>query len=341
MGPNLIKLKMNPLRRLLVPGLIILTIILTGMLCYMYIEGWSWVDSLYMVIITLSTVGFREVHDLNSIGRLITIGIIIMGVGTVFYTFGVLIEIMVEGQVVGYRRRKKMENQIAEMKNHFIICGFGRVGHQVAVELNAARMPYVVLDSKPETGEELSAKNIPHIIGDITTDAILLEAGIKKAKGLVASADSDTANVFVTLSARVINPNLNIIARASSVDAEEKMKKAGANKVISPYFIAGKRMAQMATKPTAVDFLDTVLHSEHMELEMREFKVNGVCSFSNRTLGEAEIRKRSGAYIATIRKSDGTFILQPTAESKIEPGDILVTIGTPKQLDLFESCMAQ
>jgi voltage-gated potassium channel len=319
----------------------ILAIFLIGVVGYMKLEGWSLVDSFYMVVITLSTVGFREVHDLNTIGRLLTIGIIFFGVGTAAYTFGVLIEIMVEGQVVGYRRRKKMEKTIAEMKNHFIICGFGRVGHQVAVELNAARVPYVVLDSKAETGEELSAKNIPHIIGDITTDAILMEAGIKKAKGFVTSADSDTANVFVTLSARVLNPNLNIIARASSVDAEEKMRKAGANKVISPYFIAGKRMAQMATKPTAVDFLDTVLHSEHMELEMREFKVNSNCALTGKTLGEAEIRKRSGAYVATIRKSDGEFILQPTAESRIEPGDILVSIGTPGQLDMFEHCMVQ
>ena len=336
-----IAIRMNPLRRLVIPGLMILAIIAAGVVGYMKLEGWSLVDSFYMVVITLSTVGFREVHDLNTIGRLLTIGIIFFGVGTAAYTVGVLIEIMVEGQVVGYRRRKKMEKQIAEMKNHFIICGFGRVGHQVAVELDAARIPYVVLDSKAETGEELSAKNLPHIIGDITTDAILIEAGIKKAKGLVASADSDTANVFVTLSARVLNPNLNIIARASSVDAEEKMRKAGANKVISPYFIAGKRMAQMATKPTAVDFLDTVLHSEHMGLEMREFKVNSNCPLSGKTLGEAEIRKRSGAYIATIRKGDGEFILQPAAESKIMAGDILVAIGTPGQLDMFENCMVQ
>ncbi len=295
----------------------------------------------YMVVITLTTVGFMEVHPLNGIGRVITIFIILAGTGTLAYTLGQLIEIVIEGQVVGYRRRINMEKKIAEMKNHFIICGFGRVGHQVAVELNAGRVPYVVLDSKTETAEELSEKNIPHIIGDITTDAVLLEAGIKKAKGLVASADSDTANVFVTLSARVLNPGLNIIARASSVDAEEKLRKAGANRVISPYFIAGKRMAQMATKPTAVDFLDTVLHSEHMELEMREFKVNSNCPLAGKSLGESEIRKRSGAYIATIRKENGEFILQPSADSRIEPGDILVAIGTPGQLDMFENCMVQ
>ena len=234
-----------------------------------------------------------------------------------------------------------MEKRISEMKDHYIICGFGRVGHQVAVELNAAKIPYVVLDSKQETAEELGAQNLPYLVGDITSDNLLLEAGIKNAKGLIASADSDTANVFVTLSARVLNPKLNIIARASSVEAEEKLKKAGANKVLSPYFIAGKRMAQMVTKPTAVDFLDTVLHSEHMEMEMREFKILNKCSLVGKTLGEADIRRRSGAYIATIRKVDGAFNFQPVAESKIDAGDILVVVGTPKQIDLFENCMSK
>jgi voltage-gated potassium channel len=180
--------------------------------------------------------------------------------------------------------------------------------------------------------------NLPYIIGDIAADAILEEAGIMRAKGLVASADSDTANVFVTLSARVLNPNLYIIARSSSVDAEEKLKKAGADRVISPYFIGGKRMAQLAIKPTAVDFLDTVLHSEHLEMEIREVKVNH-CNLANKTLAESQIRQKSGAYVAAIRKSDGKFNLQPTADSKIETGDTLVVIGAPKQLELLERCL--
>jgi voltage-gated potassium channel len=232
-----------------------------------------------------------------------------------------------------------MERMTSEMKNHYIICGFGRVGHQVAVEFNAARIPYVILDSKPETAEELGARNIPCIIGDMTADKILIDAGIKNAKGLIASADSDTANVFVTLSARVLNPQPTIIARASSMDAEEKMKKAGANRVISPYFIAGKRMAAVATKPIAVDFLDTVLHSEHMEMEMREFKLTQDCTLVGKTLGEANIRQKSGAFVIAIRKSNGAFNLQPVAETKVEAGDILVAIGTPNQLDLLQGCL--
>ncbi|MFA4843929.1 MAG: potassium channel family protein [Candidatus Margulisiibacteriota bacterium] len=248
---NPIYLRTNPLRRLIIPGLLILAIIILGVAGYMKIEGWSFLDALYMVVITLSTVGFREVHELNSAGRLLTIAIILVGVATVAYTVGQFIEIIIEGQIVGYRRKKKMEQTIAEMRNHYIICGFGRVGHQIAVELAEAKIPHVVLDSKPETAEEMAAMNIPYILGDITTDKILLNAGIKHAKGLIASADSDTANVFVTLSARALNPDLYIIARAGYPDSEEKLKKAGANRVISPYFTAGKHMAEIAIKHRA------------------------------------------------------------------------------------------
>jgi voltage-gated potassium channel len=251
MNFNPMLLRMNPLRRLLIPGLMILTLIVLGVEGYMRIEGWTWFDSFYMVVITLTTVGFMEVHKLSEAGRWLTILITLVGVGTVAYSFGQLIEMMVEGQVVGYRRRRKMEKTIAEMKNHYIICGFGRVGHQIAMELQDANVPFVVIDNKPEIAQELEPQGVPHLYGDITADSILKEAGIMQAKGLIASADSDTANVFVTLSARVLNHDLYIIARAGSVDSEEKLKKAGANRVISPYFTAGKHMAEIAIKHRA------------------------------------------------------------------------------------------
>ncbi|HVN67611.1 MAG TPA: potassium channel family protein [Candidatus Sulfotelmatobacter sp.] len=245
---ELFQLKMNPLRRLVLPGLILLAIVVTGVFGYTRLEGWSLIDALYMVTITLSTVGFREVHDLSEFGRILTMGIILIGVGTALYIAGQVIEMMVEGQIIGYRRRKKMESMIREMKNHFIICGFGRVGHQIAADLTEAKVPFVVIDNKPEISLELDPKGVPHLLGDITSDVMLKEAGILQARGLIASADSDTANVFVTLSARVLNPELYIVARAGFPDNEEKLKKAGANRVISPYFTAGKHMAEIAIK---------------------------------------------------------------------------------------------
>jgi voltage-gated potassium channel len=243
---------MNPLRKLIIPGLVLVAIFVVGVTTYVRLESWSLIDAFYMVVITLSTVGFREVHDLSPLGRLITIGIILTGVSTAIYAAGQFIEMMVEGQIIGFRRRKKMEQRIKEMQEHFIICGFGRVGHQIAVDFSAAKIPFVVIDSKPETAGELEPRGVPYLVGDITADAVLEEAGIRHARGLIASADSDTANVFVTLSARVLNPDLYIIARAGYKDSEEKLKKAGANRVVSPYYIAGKHMAEMVMKHKSV-----------------------------------------------------------------------------------------
>jgi len=322
-----------------VPMLVLLLLVGAGILGFMVFEKISFLQALYLVAVTLTTVGMRPAENASSWALLFDTVFVVAGVVMVVILLGRALEFVVSGEFVKMRRRRRMEKKIESMKDHYIICGFGRVGHQVAVEFKAAKIPFVVLDSKPETAEELEPQGIPYIVGDITSDRTLLEANIKKAKGLIASADSDTANVFVVLSARVLNPNLIIIARAGTIDAEEKLKKAGANRVISPYFIAGKRMAALATKPTAVEFLDTVLHSENVEMEMREFHVNGYCSLAGKTLGEAQIRQRSGAYIAAIRKASGSFNLQPVADSKIDVGDTLVAIGTPGQLDLLEGCL--
>lgn len=326
---------MNPFKRLIAPGLILIVIIALGIAGYMNIEGWSFIESLYMITITLSTVGFREVHTLSEAGRLLTIGVIIFGVGTVAYTVGKLVEIVIEGQIIGYRRKRVMEKQIAEMKNHFIICGFGRVGHQVASEFIEEKIKFVVIDSKPETATELEPQGIPYIVGDMSSDENLEKAGIKKAKGLVGCADSDIANVFVTLSAKVLNPGIFIIARASSKESEEKLKKAGAHRVMSPYLVSGRRMASMAVKPLAMEFLDIMTESKHVELGLGEYLVKASSSFNGKSLQDAQIRPKTGATILAIRKADGKFNLRPEAVSTIAEGDTLISIGTPEQLNML------
>jgi voltage-gated potassium channel len=239
---------------------------------------------------------------------------------------------IVEGQIVGYRRRRNMEKKIAELKNHYIICGFGRVGHQVAKEFDMERIPYVVIDSKQETETELDARGVPYIVGDMSSDEILEAAGIHKAKGLIACADSDTSNVYVTLSARVMNPKLYIIARSSTMVTETKLKKAGANRVISPYFIAGNRMASMALRPVAIDFLDTVMHSENVELALEEYKVEDNSKVVGKTLDELKIKQKTGATILSLKHLNGKFNLQPVAATIIEKGDVIVALGTTEQL---------
>jgi len=324
---------MNPLRRIIPPLIVLVIIITLAILGYTLIEHWRLLDAVYMVTITLATVGFKEVHELSDAGRLITMGLIIFGVGTVAYTVGQVVEMMVEGQIVGYRRVRNMEKRISELKGHYIICGFGRVGHQVTKEFDAEKIPYIVVDSKPETAAELGEKNIPYIVGDMASDEILESAGIMKAKGLIACADSDTANVYVTLSARGMNPDLYIVARASTLVTEAKMKKAGANRVISPYFIAGNRMAAMALRPVAVDFLDTVMHSENVELELEEYKIDHGSKLVGKTLSEIQIKQKTGAMILAIKNASGKFNLQPGAHTAIGHGDVMVDLGTSEQLE--------
>jgi voltage-gated potassium channel len=304
---------------------------IAGTIGYRLIERWSFLDSLYMVIITLFTVGFQEVHTLSPLGKLFTIVIIVAGVGVAVYAGTQLVEIIIEGEILGYGRRRKMDKKIKSMKNHYIICGYGRTGHQVGAEFDAARVAYVVVDQKQEIEEQLGPRDIPYIVGDITSDDNLIEAGIKSARGLITTADSDVANLYVTLSARVLNPDLYIVARASEIEAENKLVMAGANRVIAPYYISGRRMAALATRPVTSDFLDMVMHGESLEFSLNEVTIPDNSPLINKTISEAEIRHKSGALVLAIRRADGSFDLQPDSSSPIAKGDTFVVIGTQDQ----------
>jgi len=322
---------MNPFRRLLPALIMLFVVVIVGTIGYRLIESWSFLDSLYMVIITLFTVGFQEVHALSPLGKLFTIVIIVAGVGVAVYAGTQLVEIIIEGEILGYSRRRKMDKKIKDMKNHYIICGYGRTGHQVGAEFDAARVPYVVVDRKQGIEEQLGPRNIPYIVGDITSDENLIKAGIKAARGLITTADSDVANLYVTLSARVLNPNLYIVARASEIETENKLVMAGANRVIAPYYISGKRMAALATRPVTSDFLDMVMHGESLEFSLNEVTIPNGSPLINKSISEAEIRHKSGALVLAIRRADGSFDLQPDSSSPIEKGDTFVVIGTQEQ----------
>ena len=323
----------HPFRRLLPASVLLAGVILIGVLGYEFIEKWSFLESTYMVITTLFTVGFQEVHPLSSAGKIFTMFIIVAGVGSAVYIAGQGVEIIVEGEMSGYRKRKRMDKKISQMTQHYIICGFGRVGHQIAQVFDESHVPYVVIDSKKETQDELERQNTPLIIGDATSDNILIKAGILSAKGLIACSDSDVANVYVTLSARVLNPELNIVARAGFKDTEKKLIMAGANRVLSPYFISGIRMAALAIHPVASDFLDLVTHGGQVDFRLYEMHVPENSPLLGKSVGEADIRGTAGALILAIRRNDGSFDLQPTANSLIEKNDVLVVIGTQEQFD--------
>lgn len=312
-------------------------IVAIGVAGYMIIEGWPLLDSAYMVVITLFTIGFSEVQPLSPVGKVFTMILAVTGVGTAVYAAGQAVEVIVEGEMSGYQRRKRMTKKINDMTNHYIICGFGRVGHQVADALQGSKLPCVVIDSKMETTTELQSAGVPAIVGDATSNEVLLTARIDRAKALIACSDSDVANVYITLSARALNPSLYIVARAGVRDTEKKLLIAGANRVISPYFMAGRRMAALATRPVITDFLDLVTHGGQLEFNLHEIPIGASSTVAGKTLAEADIRKHSGAMVLAIRKADESFDLQPRASSRIDPHDILVVIGTDEQIALLEN----
>jgi voltage-gated potassium channel len=330
----------HPFRRLIPPTVLLTCIMVLAIVGYALLEGWTALESVYMAIITIFTVGFQEVRPLSSAGQILTIIIIDVGVGTAFYAAVKAVEIIVEGEMTGYRRRKRMDKIIGDIKNHYIICGFGRVGHNVAQVFESSGVPYVVIDSKKETLDELGVKNVPAILGDATSDDVLLAAGIQSAQGLIACSDSDVANVYVTLSARALKPNLNIVARAGYKDTEKKLLMAGANRVISPYFISGVRMAALATRPVASNFLDLMTHAGKIDFSLYEIAIPENSPLANKTLAEAAIRKSSGALVLAIQKADGSFDLHPNAASKMQKNDILVVIGTQEQFEKLEQMVA-
>jgi voltage-gated potassium channel len=262
--------------------------------------------------------------------------IIVGGVGSAIYAAGQVVEIIVAGEMTGYRKRRNMDRQIREMTDHYIICGFGRVGHQVAQVFLTRQVPFVVIDPKKESLDELEAKGVPVLIGDATDDAVLMAAGIDSARGLIACSDSDVANVYITLSARQLNASLNIVARAGLKETEKKLTMAGANRVISPYFLSGVRMAAMATQPVAVDFLDLVTHGGLVDFRLFQVTIPTGSPLSGKTIAEADIRNTSGALVLAIRKSNGSFDLHPKETSKVETNDVLVVLGTQEHFDLLE-----
>jgi len=330
----------HPFRRLLPSTILLASIVVLAIIGYVLLEGWTALESVYMAIITIFTVGFQEIHPLSPAGKILTMIIIVAGVGTAFYAGAKAVEIIVEGEMTGYRRRRRMEKKIRELKDHYIVCGFGRVGHNVAQVFESSGISYVVIDSKKETLDELESRNVPSIIGDATSDDILLVAGIRSARGLIACSDSDVANVYVTLSARALKPDLNIVARAGYKDTEKKLMMAGANRVISPYFISGVRMAALVTRPVASDFLDLITHAGQLDFSLYEITIPENSALVHKSVGEAAIRNVSGALVLAIRRANGSFDLHPAAASRMEKDDILVVIGTQEQFEKLQQMVA-
>jgi voltage-gated potassium channel len=318
---------MNPVRHLRFSLLILLATIGLGTLGYNLIEGWSLFDSLYMTVITLATVGFREVHDLSAQGKAFTMVLIVFGAGIIAYTVGSLIQFMMEGQLRSILGRRKLEKLIEELQGHYIVCGYGRIGTLICREFQARPIPFVVVEKDPNLTEKLNGEGYLNVRGDATDDDTLVAAGIRRAKGLITAVTSDTENVYITLTARGLNPDLFILARAGEEGSEKKLKRAGASKVISPYIIGASRMAQAILRPSVVDFIEIATAGENLELQLEEIRVTAASALVRKTLVSSGIRRDWGIIIVGVKKRGGEMLFNPASDTLIEAGDILITLG--------------
>lgn len=321
-------------RRLAVTGALLASLIVGGTAGYVLIEGWSLLDALYQTVTTLSTVGFREVHDLSRAGMVFTMILIVGGVGGVFYTLTSAVQLAVEGELGEYFGRQRMHGRIRGLRDHYIVCGFGRVGREISTEFRARGIAFVVVDNNPDIEPELRELGYDYLHGNATRDEVLVAAGVERAAGLLAAADSDTDNTYIVLSARALNPNIYIVARAGQQSTEAKMLRAGANRVVSPYSIAGRHMAVAAVQPAMVDFMTTALRSEHGDLILAELTVTPASGLAGRTLHEVFDRHGDTTMLA-LRRETGEIIAGPQPGALLHPGDQIFVLGPPSELERF------
>jgi voltage-gated potassium channel len=325
----------NPKQRIIFLVILISGVILLGTIGYSAVEGWDLFDSLYMTVITLTTVGYQEVHGLSHPGRIFTIVLILAGVGTMLYSLSVGAKLLLEGELREIFGRRKLSKKIEKLENHYIICGYGRMGKIICREMIQHGATFVVTEKNPEVFASID-KELLSLHGDATQDAVLKEAGIEKAKGLISVLSSDADNLYVVLSARGLNTKLRIVARASDEGVESKLMRAGADSVVSPYFIGGLRIAHTILKPAVVDFIEFATKSGNIELQMEEIQVKESSPITDKALDECGIRKELGIIIVAIKRESGEMEFNPTSTSIIRKGDTLVAMGETKQLKALE-----
>lgn len=319
-------------RRLLRVALLLGTVIVLGTAGFVGIEGWRVLDALYMTVITLSTVGFTEVHPLSDMGHLFTIGLIVTGVSTAAYAVGTVGEYVIGGRLSGAIRRQRMQHEIDRLEGHYIICGYGRVGRQVVDELEARSTRTVVVEPSDEAFP-IDGDGPHRIRGDATDDRSLRAAGIDRAAGLVAAAGDDATNIVVTLSARALNADLLIVSRAITPEVEDKLRRAGATHVVSPYRIGGQQIVTQLLHPRITDFLDVVMHRGNLELWLEEITIAPDGPANGRMLRETSFWGPAGVKILAVGLDQGDLVTSPQGDHRLAAGDVLIALGTLDQLE--------
>jgi voltage-gated potassium channel len=330
---------MNKTRHLAISIALSLLILITGTAGYMIIEDWRFLDALYMTIITISTVGYREVNQVGDIGRLFTIFLVLIGVGFTFYVMAAVVQFMVEGRMRIIMGRRRLDKHIDRLKNHYIICGYGRIGRVLCRNLQRTVHELVVIEKDSDQVPAMDLDGVLYVTGDAGDEANLVKAGIKRARGLVAALGTDTDNVFLVLSARQLAPELNIIARASHQGAKNKLRAAGANSVESPYEMGAASMAHRIIRPTVTNFLDLAFAHTRKDIQMEEFPVGENSRLTNIPLKDSGIRQDFNLIIIAIKKPDGTVLFNPSFEAAFMPEDTVIAVGEVENLQKLEKIL--
>lgn len=331
---------MKALRNLRMIGIALACLVFVGMVGFHLIERWSWFDGFYMVVTTFTTIGYQEVHPLSHAGRVFNVGLILVGVSLVFLGIGSLTQALLEFELTSFFGRRKMEREIDRLSEHYIICGAGRVGRSAARELARRPAPFVVIDQSEGKTGRLEGEWLT-VIGDATLEATLRQAHIERARGLVAATTTDATNLYIVLTARNLNPKLQIIARSSEEGAEKHLLKAGANWVVSPYSFAGQRIAQAFLRPEVASFLETATTHLGIDLEIGEVRVEADSAFAGKTVETSRIRQERGVIILAIKREPEGMRFNPLPEDRIEAGDLLIAMGEPAQLRQLQRLAAE
>jgi len=324
-------------RRLAWIGSALLTILIMGTTGFVLIEGWAVFDAFYFSLFTITTVGYAELKPLSHAGRIFNSFIIFFGVSTMFFAIGGVTQIAIELELNQYFGKRRNRNMIEKLQNHYIVCGFGRVGRGAAEELHKAGVPFVIIDNDEDRVTSAIKDGMLAAFADATRDETLREVGIDRANGLIATLQSDADNLFVILSAKTLNPGLRLGARVDEEQSEAKMKRAGADYVFAPYNITGHRMAQSMLRPHVAQFLDLTTTDMGLNVDIEQIRVSEHSRFARRTLAEMQIGRDLGVIVLAIRGADGTMVFNPPADAVIVEGEFLIAMGKPESLKRLEA----
>ena len=330
---------MDSARHLIISLILAALITVIGTIGYMMVEGWDFMDALYMTVITISTVGYSEVRQVDAAGRIFTILIVITGVGFSLYVAGAVVQFMVEGQIRKIMGRRRLDQKLKRLKNHYIICGYGRIGRVLVRNLRRKISDLVVVDNNPDLVTNMEEDRLLYVEGDATEEETLIKAGIYNARGLVSVLATDTDNVFLVLTARQLNSNLDIIARAGTDRSKDKLKAAGATTVESPYEMGALRMAQRILRPKVTSFLDFALSTRRKDILMEELPVSRDSDLANLTLKDSGIRQKYNLIVIAIEKATGEMLFNPSFEALIEGDDTLIAVGEEPNLHLLAQAL--